>query len=150
VSTTEFSYMGHTAYKMDPKYRVSIPTHWRPAAGEPLYLLSSTTHDMPVIKVLSQKAYDHRKNTVKNSDLTPKEKTEMLGAFAMQCRAANVNDQGKLLIPKDLSEAIGIRADSEVVLAGRDLHFEVWSKENHAKVLIIEKPNPATDIFGIF
>ncbi len=105
---------------------------------------------MPVIKVLSQKAYDHRKNTVKDSNLTPKEKTDMLGVFAMQCRAANVNDQGKLLIPKDLSEAIGIRADSEVVLAGRDLHFEVWSKENHARVLAIEAPNPATDIFGIF
>lgn len=150
MSTTEFSYMGHTAYKMDPKYRVSIPTNWRPVAGEPLYLLSSRVHDMPVIKVLSQKAYDHRKNTVKESNLTPKEKTDILGVFAMQCRAANVNDQGKLLIPKDLSEKIGIKADSEVVLAGRDLHFEVWSKENHARVLIIEAPNPETDIFGIF
>jgi DNA-binding transcriptional regulator/RsmH inhibitor MraZ len=150
VSTTEFSYMGYTAYKMDPKYRVSIPTHWRPVAGEPLYLQSSKAHDMPVIKVLSQKAYDHRKNTVKESNLTPREKTEILGVFAMKCRTANVNDQGKLLIPKDLCEVIGIRADSEVVLAGRDLHFEVWSKENHARVLALEAPNSVTDIFGIY
>lgn len=142
--------MGYTPYKMDPKYRVSIPTAWRPAAGESLYLMSSRTYDMPVIKVLSQKAFDHRKDVVKNSDLTPGKKTAKLGQLAMLCRVASVNDQGKLLIPKDLSEAAGIAAESEVVLAGRDLHFEVWSKINHARVLEIEMTQDEDDDLGIF
>ncbi|MBC7980480.1 MAG: hypothetical protein H7Y36_07955, partial [Armatimonadetes bacterium] len=127
MSTAAQNYMGYTPYKMDPKYRVSIPTAWRPAVGEVLFLLSSKTHDMPVIKVLSEKAYNERKDTVKNSeDLTPARKLAKLGQLAMLCRVASVNDQGKLLVPKDLSEAAGIAAESEVVLAGRDLHFEVW------------------------
>ena len=141
--------MGHTPYKMDPKYRVSIPTAWRPAAGEVLYLLSSKTYDMPVIKVLSEKAYNHRKEIVKNSDLTQAKKTAKLGQLAMLCRVASVNDQGKLLVPKDLSEAAGIAAESEVVLAGRDLHFEVWSKENHVRVLEIEMNPEDDDDLGI-
>src|SRR6478752_4124647 len=141
--------MGYTPYKMDPKYRVSIPTAWRPAPGESLYLLSSKTYGMPVIKVLSEKAYTERRETVKNSDLTPGQKIAKLGQFAMLCRVASVNDQGKLLIPKDLSEAAGIAAESEVVLAGRDLHFEVWSKANHARVLEIEMAPDEDDDLGI-
>lgn len=142
--------MGYTPYKMDPKYRVSIPTAWRPAPGESLYLMSSKTYDMPVIKVLSQKAFDHRKDIVKTSDYTQAQKTAKLGRLAMLCRVASVNDQGKLLIPKDLSEAAGIAAESEVVLAGRDLHFEVWSKANHARVLEIEMTPDDDDDLGIF
>ena len=149
VSIAEQSYMGYTPYKMDPKYRVSIPTAWRPAAGEVLYLLSSKTHGMPVIKVLSEKAYQERREIVKNSDLTPAKKTAKLGQLSMLCRVASVNDQGKLLVPKELSEAAGIAAESEVVLAGRDLHFEVWSKDNHARVLEIEMPSDEEDDLGI-
>lgn len=141
--------MGYTPYKMDPKYRVSIPTAWRPAAGEVLYLLSSKTHEMPVIKVLSQQAFDERVETVKNSDLTPAKKTAMLGRLSMLCRVASVNDQGKLLVPKDLSEAAGIAAESEVVLAGRGMHFEVWSKANHVRVLEIEQTPDEDDDLGI-
>jgi DNA-binding transcriptional regulator/RsmH inhibitor MraZ len=67
----------------------------------------------------------------------------------MLCRVASVNDQGKLLVPKDLSEAAGIAAESEVVLAGRGLHFEVWSKTNHVRVLEIEQTPDENDDLGI-
>ncbi len=150
MSTTEHSYMGYTSYKMDPKYRVSIPTAWRPAAGQVLFLQFSKTYDMPVIKVLSEKAYNRRKESVNNSpDLTPARKLAKLGQLAMLCREASVNDQGKLLVPKELSEAAGIASESEVVLAGRDMHFEVWSKENHARVLEIEMNPDEDDDLGI-
>jgi MraZ protein len=149
VSASNQTYMGYTPYKMDPKFRVSIPTAWRPVAGEVLYLLSSRTHDMPVIKVLSQKAFDERVETVKSSDLTPAKKTAMLGRLSMLCRTASVNDQGKLLVPKDLSEGAGIIAEAEVVLAGRGLHFEVWSKANHSRVLEIEMATDEADDLGI-
>ena len=82
------------------------------------------------------------------SGLTPAEVAQ-LGRLAMLCRVASVNEQGKLLVPKELSEAAGISAESEVVLAGRDLHFEVWSKHNHARVLEIEMTPDAEDDLGI-
>ena len=149
MNAAEQNYMGYTPYKMDPKFRVSIPTAWRPASGEALFLLFSKTHDMPVIKVLSQQAFNERVETVKNSDLTPAKKAAKLGQLSMLCRVASVNDQGKLLVPKDLSEAAGIAAEAEVVLAGRGLHFEVWSKPNHARVLEIEMNPDEDDDLGI-
>jgi MraZ protein len=149
VSTTAKRYLGYTPYKMDPKFRVSIPTNWRPASGEVLYLLSSTTYDMPLIKVLSQQAFDERVKIVDDSDLTPAKKTAMLGRLYMLCREASVNEQGKLLIPKEISEQTGFDPESEVVLVGRGLHFEVWSKSNHSRVLEIEKTPDEVDDLGI-
>lgn len=149
VNISEHGYMGYSAYKMDPKNRVSIPSAWRPAAGESLFLLFSKTYEMPVIKVLSQEAFNERVQTVKDSDLTPAKKTAMLGRLSMLCRVANVNEQGKLLVPKELSGQAELLADEEVILAGRGLHFEVWSKANHARVLEIEMTPDEEDDLGI-
>ena len=149
MNTTDHSYLGYLAYKMDPKYRVSIPTAWRPAAGQTLFLLSSKTHDMDMIKVLSQAAYDRRVEIIQTSDLSQARKTALLGSLSMLSREASVNDQGKLLVPKELSEGAGIAADSEVMLAGRGMHFEVWNKEAHAKALAIERAQAGADELGI-
>lgn len=134
---------------MDPKYRVSIPPDWRPVTGEILHLLSSFTHDMPMIKVLTKEAFQERLNRIETSTLTHAEKDELRGTLAMMSRPAILNDQGKLLIPKDLSEEVGLLADTEIVLAGRNLHFEVWNKASHAKAVAIERSKNAHAYLGV-
>lgn len=131
-------YKGFKSFKMDPKFRVSIPVAWRPQPGEMLYLLFAKQYEMPVVKVLSQEAYNERVAVIKNSDKTPAEKSKRLGKFAMFCREATLNEQGKLLVPKDLSEQAGIEAEGDVVLAGRGIYFEIWSKSQFAKFLDLE------------
>ncbi|MEO8614378.1 MAG: hypothetical protein ABI600_04500 [Luteolibacter sp.] len=148
--TDDQRYKGFTPYKMDPKFRVSIPTAWRPEANVPLFLQFSMVHDMPVVKVLSTEAYTEKVALIKGSDKTPAEKGKLLGKLAMLCREVTLNDQGKLLVPKDLSEKAGITAESDVVLAGRGIFFEVWSKSNHDKVLVIETREEEDDDLGIF
>jgi DNA-binding transcriptional regulator/RsmH inhibitor MraZ len=143
-------YLGFFPYKMDPKFRVSIPVSWRPETGATLLLLFSKTHKMPMIKVLTREAYNARVQIVKESDLTPAEKMAKLGTLAMLCREASVNDQGKLLIPKDLSEKAEITADSEVSLVGRGMHFEVWKPASFERMLEIEQPPEDGDGLGIF
>lgn len=135
---------------MDPKFRVSVPTGWRPEAGGSLFLLFSKEHDMPVVKVLSQAAFDEKVQRINASDKTPAERDKLLGKLAMLCREVTLNDQGKLLVPKDLSEKAGIQADSDVMLAGRGMHFEIWSKANFDKVLEIETSQDEDDDLGIF
>ncbi len=105
---------------------------------------------MPVVKVLSQEAYGERVDLIKASDKTPAEKGKMLGKLAMLCREVVLNDQGKLLVPKDLSEKAGIDADSDVMLAGRGIHFEIWSKTNFERMLEIETGQEEDDDLGIF
>nr|MDP0502614.1 division/cell wall cluster transcriptional repressor MraZ [Verrucomicrobiota bacterium JB025] len=136
---------------MDPKYRVSIPLGWRPEAGGNLFLLFSKEYEMPVVKVLSQDAYDEKVALIQGSTKTPAEKNRMLGKLAMLCREVTLNDQGKLLVPKELSKNAEIEGGSEVVLVGRGIHFEIWNKANFAKVLEIETAqNDEDDDLGIF
>jgi len=143
-------YKGFKPFKMDPKFRVSVPVAWRPEAGASLFLLFSKQHEMSVVKVLSQEAYDEKVELIKGSDKTPAEKGKLLGKLAMLCREASLNEQGKLLVPKDLSEKSGIEADGDVVLAGRGIYFEIWSKTNFDKVLEIETAEEEDDELGIF
>lgn len=150
MSNTNQRYKGFKPAKMDPKFRVSVQPSWRPEVGAPLFLLFSKEHEMPVVKVLSQEAYNERVELIKASDKTPAEKGKTLGRLAMLCREVTLNDQGKLLVPKDLSEKAGIAADSDVMLAGRGIHFEIWSKTNFDKVLEIETSQEEDDDLGIF
>lgn len=143
-------FKGFHPYKIDPKFRVSVQASWRPEAGSPLLLLFSKEYGMPVVKVLSQEAYNEKVELIKGSDLTPAEKNKKTGKLAMLCREAVVNEQGKLLVPKDLSEQAEIAPDSEVVLAGRGIHFEIWSKANFDKYLAIETGDDTEDDLGIF
>lgn len=147
---TDQRYKGFKAGKMDPKFRVSVQPTWRPELGVPLLLLFSKDHGMPVVKVLSQEAYAERVQRIQQSDLTPAEQTKKLGKLAMLCREVVLNDQGKLLVPKDLSEKAGIEADGDVVLVGRGMHFEIWSKPNFETMLEIETSQEEDDDLGIF
>lgn len=150
MSSTNQRYTGFKPAKMDPKFRVSIQPSWRPEVGATLFLMFSKEHDMAVVKVLSQEAYNEKVELIKGSDKTPKEKNTTLGKLAMLCREATLNDQGKLLVPKDLSEKAGITENSDVMLAGRGIHFEIWSKTNFDKVLEIETSTEENDDLGIF
>lgn len=151
VNLTNQRYRSFVTYKVDAKYRVSIPPHWRPEAGGMLFLQISKNHEMPMIKVLSQEAYDDNIQRIIDSDNTPKKKQYLLGKLAMHVKETTLNEQGKLLIPKELSTYAGIQPDSEIRLAGRSSHFEVWNKENHQRLVEIElNAEDDDDDLGIF
>jgi len=114
-----------------------------------LYLLSSRAYEMPMIKVLTQSGYDDRLAIVDNSDLSPVKKRMAKGRLAMLCREVTINDQGKMLIPKDLSELAEIKPGSEIMLAGREEHFEVWNIKNYERYLEIERTQDDEDELGI-
>lgn len=103
-----------------------------------------------MIKVLSNEAYLHRVNLIKESEDTPAEKTRKLGKLASLCKVVQLNEQGKLLIPKELILKAGLAPDSELVLAGRGLHFELWNKENHARFVMLEAAEDEDDQLGVF
>ncbi len=151
VTTHHQRYKGFFPYKVDPKFRISIPSTWRPEAGGTLFLLFSKAHDMPVLKVLSEEAYNAKVELILNSDMDPAEQGEMLGDLAMLCREVTLNEQNKLLVPKDLSEKAGIAAESSVFLVGRGIYFEVWCKDNFDTMLdLVASRRKADNKLGIF
>ena len=147
VSTTGQPYLGFKPYAVDPKYRFAVPPAWRPASGEVLYLLYSRTHKMPMLKVLTQAGYDERVGIVDKSDKDEATKRQLKGSLAAFCREVSINEQGKLLIPKDLSEKAEIKPDSEIMLVGRHGHLEVWNRLHFERAQELEMNQP--DELGI-
>ncbi|WP_367875027.1 hypothetical protein [Luteolibacter sp. Populi] len=129
----------HFDYKMDPKYRVSIPVDWRPETEETAIRLQlSKEHELPVIKVFSEAEFDRKFEQVEKSDLTPAKKQQIVGHLRMMSKKATVSSQGKLSVPKDWSEKIGLKADSAVILAGRGPFYMLCTPETFDKITDIE------------
>ena len=129
----------HFDYKMDPKFRVSIPVDWRPETEETAIRLQlSKEHELPVIKVFSEAEFDLKFEQVAQSDLTPAKKQQIVGHLRMMSKKATVSSQGKLSVPKDWSEKIGLKADSAVILAGRGPFYMLCTPETFDKITDIE------------
>ena len=143
-------YTGFHPYKIDPKFRVSIQASWRPEVGTSLYLLFAKDQGLPLVRVLSREAYAHKVLVINESEKTPAEKSKLLAKLALLSREATVNEQGKLLVPKDLSEKAEIAPDSDVILAGRGMNFEIWSKANFDTYLAHLTDEDSEDDLGIF
>jgi len=141
---------GFHPYKMDTKFRVSIPTAWRPEEDGSLFLLYSIRHDLPVVKVRSQAAFDEKVELIQSSDKSPAEKGKLLGKLAMLSTEVKLNDQGKLALPRELCAKTGIAADAQVYLVGRGIEFEIWSQPNFDRMLEIESGTLEEDDLGVF
>jgi DNA-binding transcriptional regulator/RsmH inhibitor MraZ len=150
MSLSHQRHKGFHPYKMDTKFRVSIPTAWRPEEDGSLFLLYSKRHDLPLIKVRSQAAFDEKVALIQNSDKTAGEKSRLLGQLAMLSREVKLNDQSKLAIPRELCAKTGIAADSAVYLTGRGIEFEIWSGENFERMFAIESGPLQDDDLGVF
>lgn len=129
----------HFDYKMDPKFRVSIPVEWRPETEETAIRLQlSKEHELPVIKVYSEEEFDLKFEQVAKSDLTPAKKQQIVGHLRMMSKKAFVSNQGKLTVPKDWSEQIGLQADSPVILAGRGPFYMICTPDTFERIKQIE------------
>jgi DNA-binding transcriptional regulator/RsmH inhibitor MraZ len=68
MSSSSTVHESHFDYKMDPKFRVSIPVEWRPETEETAIRLQlSKEHELPVIKVYSEEEFDLKFEQVANS-----------------------------------------------------------------------------------
>ena len=128
-------YESHYDYKMDPKYRVSIPVAFRPEGDEPVRLQVSKEHEEQVIKIFSVAAFEDKFRQIAESNLTPAKKTKLAGALRMTSKEATISSQGKLSVPKDWAEDIGLKADGPVKVAGRDSYYILCSEDTFRRIV---------------
>lgn len=128
-------YECHYDYKMDPKFRVSIPVAFRPEGDEPVRLQASKVYEERVIKIFSLAAFEDKFRKINESDLPPGKKEQMAGALRMTSKQVSISTQGKLSVPKDWAESIGLVADGPVKVAGRDSYFILCSEESFRRIV---------------
>jgi len=120
-------------FKLDAKFRVSVPSDWRPGRGEalPLRLLKWETYKIPVLKALTDQAFTAMIASIDESDLPAGVKSQRKGLLYSRNTRVTINDQGKVLIPKRLAEEHGLEAGGAVHLFGRGTNFDLVSPRDH-------------------
>ncbi len=128
-------------FKLDAKYRVSVPSEWRPGRGEalPLRLLKWQTYKVPVLKALTDGAFEAMINSIDQSDLPAGIKSQRKGLLYSRNTQVTINDQGKVLIPKKLAEEHGLTAGGTVHLFGRGTNFDIVSPRDHEAMQAAEE-----------
>lgn len=121
-------------YKMDPKYRVSVPVVFRPDEGDAVRLQVSKEHDERVIKVFTLEAFEDKFRQIEAAEMPQGNKNKLAGALRMTSKQVSISSQGKLTIPKDWADKIGLKADGSVKLAGRDSYYVVCTEDSFNRI----------------
>lgn len=133
MSVPTNSFEGVFDFKLDAKFRVSVPAEWRPGRGEavPLRLLKWKTHGVPVLKALTDEGFSAMIASIDNSDAPDGVKGQRKGVVYSRNTPVTINDQGKLLIPKKLAEEHGLGSGGAVHFYGRGTNFDIVSPRDH-------------------
>lgn len=123
-------------HKMDAKNRLSVPSEFRLVEeGTPIRMMKSKEHGLPVIKVFTEEHYqDKFRQLEEASHLSQQQKNEVAGALRMFSKQVTISAQGKLTVPKEWADRIGVRAEDQVVLGGRGDHFILCSEDTLSRI----------------
>lgn len=116
-------------------------------------LLVSHNESLPCLKVLTVAAFEQMQEDI-NSDegMSAAERRLVSGMFFERCTKTQINEQGKLSVPKALLEHPAINTGEELALCGRGDYFEIISLENHKKLAAVSADRLAAlnEKLGIF
>lgn len=122
-------------YKLDPKYRVSVPVAFRPDEGDSVRLQVSNEHDEKVIKVFTLDAFEDKFRQIEEADIPQANKNKLAGALRMASKQVSISAQGKLTVPKDWADKIGLKADGAVKLGGRNSYFVICTEDSYTRIV---------------
>ncbi len=124
---------------MDDKNRVTIPSVWRQENADTFFLVPHSRLDclcvMPPDVFREVGAKSERQNSAPNHRL-------LIRQLFAQARYVSIDKQGRLLLPEDYCMQVAL--EGEVLLAGGQDRFEIWSPANWTKSQDVEKPIFAT------
>ena len=113
----------------------------------PLRLLKWKTYHVPVLKALTDAAFAAMILSIDNDpDLPAGQKGRRKGLLYSRNTQVNLNDQGKILIPKKLAEEHGLSPGGLVHLYGRGTNFDIVSPRDHAAMEAAEE----ADLDGLY
>jgi len=144
---------GFFPYKMDAKCRVSIPSEWRTEmSNQVLRFIQSKNEGFPTLRLVTELEFRRMLQEIEDQESwTPAKRRKARGMVFERCVKANINDQGKLSIPKHLCERPGLVAGEVLSLVGRGDYIEILNEENYQKVKAVsESFEDELDELGIF
>lgn len=119
-------FTGEHPRSLDSALRVSLPKDWRSLQIEEFYLISGSAESY--IKAMPRQDYESKVAEILNDpDLDRLTKNSHLRSLGSQCQKVTLDNAGRITVPSDLCEEIGISAkEPNMVFVGAITGFEIW------------------------
>jgi division/cell wall cluster transcriptional repressor MraZ len=129
-------FCGEYPRTLDSKNRVQLPAIWKKGLPEDLMLVPFTAHDeFHSIRVFPKEGFATFLEAIFASDggfqFGDQDHNDLRAAFTMDARQAPLDSAGRIIIPVELQELVGL--DKDVVAAGEWDYLSLWSPEMHRR-----------------
>ena len=115
--------MGEYNHTIDAKGRLIIPSKFRETLGDEFVVTKGLDGCLFVYDNAEWSAFEEK---LKSLPLTNKDARQFVRFFLAGATLAEVDKQGRILVPANLREFAGL--EKEVVLVGVASRVEIWSK----------------------
>lgn len=115
--------MGEYNHTIDAKGRLIIPSKFRESLGDEFVVTKGLDGCLFVYDNKEWSAFEEK---LKSLPLTNKDARQFVRFFLAGATLAEVDKQGRILVPANLREFAGL--EKEVVLVGVASRVEIWSK----------------------
>jgi len=112
---------------LDGKKRLTIPSKWRSAALEDLFIVKSPDRGCLVAMPLA--VLQEKGETAASQAPTVEAHQIFKDLFFASAVSCPVDSQGRVLLSDELCRFAGIEKEKEVVLAGSGDKFDIWTPE---------------------
>lgn len=116
-------FMGEYNHTIDAKGRLIIPSKFRDTLGDEFVVTKGLDGCLFVYDNTEWSAFEEK---LKSLPLTNKDARQFVRFFLAGATLAEVDKQGRILVPANLREFAGL--EKEVVLVGVASRVEIWSK----------------------
>lgn len=116
-------FMGEYNHTIDAKGRLIIPSKFRDSLGDEFVVTKGLDGCLFVYDNKEWSAFEEK---LKSLPLTNKDARQFVRFFLAGATLAEVDKQGRILVPANLREFAGL--EKEVVLVGVASRVEIWSK----------------------
>lgn len=118
-------FMGEYRHSIDPKGRLIIPSKFREELGESFIVTKGLDQ---CLFVYTEYEWNNFTRKLKTLPLAKKDARKFTRFFLAGALEAQLDKQGRILIPANLREYANI--SKEVITIGVSDRIEIWSKEN--------------------
>lgn len=122
-------FMGEYTHTIDEKGRLIVPAKLREELGKKFVVTKGLDGCLFVYNETEWTAFEEKLKTL---PLTNKEARFFVRFFLAGASEAEMDKQGRILVPENLREHAQLTKD--VVLVGVGSRVEIWSKENYEKI----------------
>ena len=121
------AFVGRYTHSLDSKKRVTIPSDWREAAGNPvLFVLPGVK--VKCLYVVPAHEMAQRLKKVREASVANVQAQNFMREFFSRADRVTLDAQGRIRVKDELLEFAGII--NQMVLAGVGSKFELWSPES--------------------